>query len=49
METESEIKSAQTSKINDARASLMRCCFQSEAENEIESVEMSKIDDAGAS
>ena len=48
IETESDIKSFETSKINDIGASVMRCCHQIKTESEIESVETSKTDDDGA-
>ena len=48
IKTESEIKSVETSKINDAGASLMRCCSRIEKESEIELSETSEINDYGA-
>ena len=47
--TESAIKSVETSRINEAGASVMMCCFQIETESEIKSFETSKINYYGAS
>ena len=49
IKTEIEIKSVETSKVNDAGASLMRCCSQIETESDIESAKMSKINEVGSS
>ena len=45
---ESAIRSVKTSKINEARASVIMCCFQTEIESEIKSAETSKINIYGA-